>query len=284
MREGSLLVRLPHPRQSTRSESMATQLDLIMEHTRLALGERRNTGSLRHLEQRAAAHAPRGFAAGLRNAAKKGPAIIAELKKASPSKGVLREAYQPVEIAKTYAEAGAAAISVLTDEKFFQGSLDDLAQVSAAVQIPLLRKDFMLDPFQILEARAAGADAILLIVAAHTDELLRELKAEATRMELDVLCEVHDRAELERAVDLGCTVIGVNCRNLKTLAVDPGLHEKLAASLPGDAIRVAESGISTRADMERLLAAGYDAFLVGETLMRHADPAAALGMLMGSST
>ena len=263
---------------------MPTQLDLIMEHTRRTLAERQATANLQHLEQRAAAHTPRGFEAGLRSAATKGPAIIAELKKASPSKGVLREAYQPVEIAKTYAAAGAAAISVLTDEKFFQGSLDDLAAASAAVQIPVLRKDFMLDPFQILEARAAGADAILLIVAAHTDKVLRELKAEAERMDLDVLCEVHDEAELRRAVDLGCTVIGVNCRNLKTLAVDLSLHDKLAASLPNDAVRVAESGISTRADVERLLAANYNAFLVGETLMRHVDPAVALGLLMGFST
>jgi indole-3-glycerol phosphate synthase len=175
---------------------------------------------------------------------------------------------------------GAAAISVLTDEEFFKGSLDDLSAVSKAVKIPVLRKDFILDSFQILEARAAGADAVLLIVAAHTDADLKELFAAARRMGLDVLCEVHDLQELQRAVDLGAETIGVNCRDLTTMQVDPQVHLDLVRSMPDNVLRVAESNIKTPADIERLLAAGYDAFLVGEALMRQPDPAAMLALLM----
>jgi indole-3-glycerol phosphate synthase len=261
--------------------STTTQLDRIMAGTLLAVRDRKASANLPLLEQRAAAHVPRGFAAGLRSAAKKGAAVIAELKKASPSKGVLREDYRPVEIATSYASAGAAAISVLTDEAFFKGSLGDLEEVSAAVKIPVLRKDFILDSFQILEARAAGADAILLIVAAHTDEALREFNDAAQGMGLDVLCEVHDAQELRRAVDLGCQTIGVNCRNLKTLEVNLRLHEELVGLMPANVLRVAESGIRTPEDIERLLKAGYDAFLVGEALMRQPDPAATLALLVG---
>ena len=260
---------------------MATQLEIIMAQTLLALNRRKAAANLPELERHATAHQPRGFAAGLRRIAADGPAIIAELKKASPSKGVLRADYHPAEVAKTYDAAGAAAISVLTDEDFFKGSLEDLAAVSAAVTIPVLRKDFMLDPFQILEARAAGADAILLIVAAHPDTTLRDLGAEARRMGLDVLMEVHNEDELRRAIDLGSEVIGVNCRNLKTLEVDLSLHEKLVTAMPKGAIRIAESGIRTPEDIVRLTAAGFNAFLVGETLMRHAVPAAALALLLG---
>jgi indole-3-glycerol phosphate synthase len=217
----------------------------------------------------------------VRKAATQGPAMIAELKKASPSKGLLRgEDYRPAAIAQSYEKVGAAAISVLTDEEFFKGSLEDLAAVSAVVKIPVLRKDFILDSFQILEARAAGADAVLLIVAAHTDRDLNELNAEARRMNLDVLCEVHDREELKRAVDLGVEMIGVNSRDLTTMAVDPNVHMELAHFLPAAVVRVAESGVKTAADIERLQAAGYDAFLVGEALMRQPDPAAMLALLM----
>ena len=152
---------------------------------------------------------------------------------------------------------------------------------STAVKIPVLRKDFILDPFQILEARAAGADAVLLIVAAHDDETLRDLNNAARRMGLDVLCEVHDQEELRRAVDLGCQVIGVNCRDLKTLQVDLRLHEEIVRYMPTNVLRVAESGIRTPTDVERLLGAGYDAFLVGEALMRQPEPAATLALLMG---
>jgi len=260
---------------------MSTQLDRIMSRTLLTVQDRKAAADPAAMERRAAEHQPRGFVRGLRDAAKRGPAIIAELKKASPSKGVLRPDYKPAEVARTYAAAGAAAISVLTDEEFFQGALADLVAVSAEVRIPVLRKDFILDSFQIVEARAAGADAILLIVAAHTDQDLQALKAEADRCGLDTLCEVHDADELKRAIDLGCEAIGVNCRDLKTLQVDLTVHEQVVAAMPRSAVRVAESGIRTHQDIERLLGSGYDAFLVGETLMREADPGAMLARLLG---
>ncbi len=260
---------------------MATYLDRIMAQTLLRVLDRKATAKMESLERRAMAHVPRGFTAGLRRVAVEGPAIIAELKKASPSKGLLREDYRPAVIARTYEEVGAAAISVLTDEEFFQGSLEDLAMVSQAVRIPVLRKDFILDPFQILEARAAGADAVLLIVAAHANKDLVELSAEARRQRLDVLCEVHDREELARALDLGFELIGVNSRDLKTLQVDPRRHFELIPYMPEEVLRVAESGIRTPADVEQLMGVGYDAFLVGETLMRQPEPSAALALLLG---
>ncbi len=260
---------------------MPTHLDQIMSRTLLTVLDRKSSANMAALERQAASHQPRGFAAALRAAARLGPAVIAELKRASPSKGMLREDYRPVSIAQGYAATGAAAISVLTDEEFFKGSLDDLSRVSDAVKIPVLRKDFILDPFQILEARAAGADAILLIVASHADDVLRSLAAEARRMGLDILCEVHDREELDRAIGLGFEVIGVNSRNLKTLQVSALTHTDLVRHMPSSVLRVAESGIRTAADVERLLALGYDAFLVGEALMRQPDPSAQLALLMG---
>ncbi len=260
---------------------MPTQLEIILSRTLLAVQARKQTADSAQLERQAAAHQPRGFAANLRQAATLGPAIIAELKRSSPSKGLLREDYRPVPIAQSYAEHGAAAISVLTDAEFFGGSLDDLTRVSKAVHIPVLRKDFIVDTFQILEARAAGADAILLIVAAHTDQVLREFATFARQTGLDVLCEVHDAAELQRAVDLGFDVLGVNTRDLKTLQVHPERHEELVRGMPADVLRVAESGIRGPADVERLLVAGYNAFLVGEALMRQPDPAAMLSQLLG---
>ena len=260
---------------------MPTHLDQIMSRTLLSVLDRKASANMASLERRAAAHRPRGFGAALRAAAKLGPAVIAELKRASPSKGMLREDYRPVTIAQGYETAGAAAISVLTDEEFFRGSLEDLVRVSEAVKIPVLRKDFILDPFQVLEARAAGADAILLIVASHQDDMLKKLASEARNLSLDVLCEVHDREELDRAVMLGFDVIGVNSRDLKTLQVMPRTHKDLVRYMPTNVLRVAESGIRTPADVEELLTAGYDAFLVGEALMRMPDPAAQLALLMG---
>lgn len=260
---------------------MATYLDRIMSHTLLRVLDRKATTNMEGLERRAAAHVPRGLTAGLRRVAAAGPAIIAELKKASPSKGMLREDYRPAAIARSYEQVGAAAISVLTDEEFFQGSLEDLAVVSQTVRIPVLRKDFILDPFQVLEARAAGADAVLLIVAAHADKDLLELSAAARRLRLDVLCEVHDREELARALDLGFDLVGVNSRDLKTLQVDPRRHFELIPHMPEEVLRVAESGIRSAADVEELMGIGYDAFLVGETLMRQPEPAAALALLLG---
>jgi indole-3-glycerol phosphate synthase len=259
---------------------MSTQLERILAHTLLEVTGRRAAAELPLLERQAAAHQPRGFEAALRRAARSGPAVIAELKKASPSRGLIREDFEPARLAKSLEAAGATALSVLTDGEFFQGSLSDLTRASAAVRIPCLRKDFILDPFQILEARAAGADAILLIVAALDDKDLKALHREARRMGLDVLCEVHDRAEVDRAAQLGCTVIGVNSRNLHTMKVEQQTQMGLAQWLPQDAVHVAESGIWTAADVTALRAAGYDAFLVGESLMRQPDPAAALATLL----
>src|SRR6185437_12643795 len=262
------------------SKSMPTQLEIILAHTRREVAARRPAVDLAALEMQAAAHIPRGFEAALRTAAKHGPAIIAELKKASPSRGLIRADLEPVALATSLAAAGATALSVLTDREFFRGSLENLTRASAAVKIPCLRKDFIIDTFQIVEARAAGADAILLIVAALSDSELRSLSAEAKRMELDALCEVHDAQELERAVVLGFTILGVNSRNLHTMQVDPEGQIELARKLPKNVLRVAESGIRTQADMARMAAAGYDAFLIGESLMREADPGAALANLL----
>jgi len=259
---------------------MSTQLERILAHTLLEVIERRAMADIPLLERKAAAHRPRGFEAALRKAAAAGPAVIAELKKASPSRGLIRPDFQPVALARSLEAAGAAALSVLTDQEFFQGSLDDLERASASVRIPCLRKDFILDPFQILEARAAGADAILLIVAAHGDDDLKMLHLEARRMELDVLCEVHDRMEVDRAAQLGSTLIGVNSRNLHTMQVQPQTQMDLAMWLPRRAVHVAESGIRNGSDIAQLKEAGYDAFLVGESLMRQPDPAAALATLL----
>jgi indole-3-glycerol phosphate synthase len=259
---------------------MSTQLERILAHTLLEVRERRAAADVALLERQAAAHRPRGFAAALREAAASGPAVIAELKKASPSRGLIRPDFDPVALACSLEAAGAAALSVLTDQEFFQGSLNNLSLASAAVRIPCLRKDFIVDAFQILEARAAGGDAILLIVAALADGDLKSLYAEARRMELDVLCEIHDREELERAVALGFEVIGVNSRNLHTMQVDPQTQIDLAQLLPPTAVRVAESGIRSTSDIAQMREAGYDAFLIGESLMRQPDPAAALAALL----
>jgi len=256
---------------------MSTQLEQILAHTQLEVTERRAVADTALLERKAAAHTPRGFEAALRRAT---PAIIAELKKASPSRGLIRPDFDPAALARSLESAGAAALSVLTDEKFFRGSLENLTLASAATSIPCLRKDFIIDPFQILEARAASADAILLIVAALSDAKLETLRDEARRMALDVLCEVHDRAELDRAAALGFTIIGVNSRNLHTMQVQPRTQLELAEWLPRTAVHVAESGIRTASDISQMRAAGYNAFLIGESLMGQPDPAAALTSLL----
>ena len=259
---------------------MPTQLDQILAHTLLQVNARKAVADYGLMERQAAAHTPRGFTAALRAASKTGPAVIAEIKKASPSKGLIRSEFYPATLARTFEAAGAAALSVLTDEEFFQGSLDYLAEASAAVRIPCLRKDFILDPFQIVEARAAGADAILLIVSALTDAALNGLRDEAGTMGLDVLCEAHDREELERAAGLGFELIGVNSRDLRNFSVRLEALEELALGMPNDTVMVAESGIRTPEDIARLRAIGYDAFLIGEALMRQPDPAAALATLL----
>ena len=259
---------------------MPTQLDQILAHTLLQVIARKAVADYGLLERQAATHTPRGFTAGLRAAAANGPAIIAEIKKASPSKGLIRSDFYPATLARTFQSAGAAALSILTDEEFFQGSLSFLHEASSVVKIPCLRKDFILDPFQILEARAAGADAILLIVSAHTDAALSDLRDEARNLGLDVLCETHDREEMERASALGFDLIGVNSRDLRTFSVRTEVLTELAPFMPKDALMVAESGLRTAEDIARLQDVGYHAFLVGEALMRQPDPAAALALLL----
>jgi len=256
----------------------------ILAHTRKVVAARKATADIRMLERSAQAHTPRGFARALRAAARRGSAVIAEIKKASPSKGLIRAEFDAAWLAQELESGGAATLSVLTDEKFFQGSLENLRRASSAVQIPCLRKDFMVDEFQVLEARANAADAILLIVAALTDAELRRLREAARAHELDVLCEVHDADELERALALECECVGVNSRDLRTFEVSLDRACELAAKLPKNAVKVAESGIHTAADMARLRAAGYDAFLIGESLMRSAKPGEALKQLLGVSS
>jgi indole-3-glycerol phosphate synthase len=206
--------------------------------------------------------------------------VIAECKRRSPSKGVLRPEYDPSAIASAYAAAGAAAISVLTEPTFFDGSLDHLRAVRAAVSIPILRKDFVVSEYQVLEATVAGADAILLIVAALAPEELRSLAAFAARWGLDALVEVHDAGELSIALDAGASVIGVNNRNLRTLTVDVTASETLITRIPKDVVSVSESGLRTSEDLLRLRHIGYRAFLIGERFMTAADPGAALRDLM----
>lgn len=252
----------------------------ILAHTREEVAKRKASADLDALEREAAAHRPRGFGLALRAKALRRSAVIAELKKASPSKGLIRADFDAAALAKEMEQAGAAVLSVLTDEKFFQGSLENLRRASAAVSIPCLLKDFMVDPFQVLEARANGADAILLIVAALNDDELRTLREEARRWELDVLCEVHDAKELERALPLECECVGVNSRDLRTFEVSLDRACELAEQLPRSAVHVAESGIHTREDMQRLRAAGYEAFLIGESLMRKPRPGEALKELL----
>ncbi len=220
---------------------------------------------------------PRAFADSLRLP---GIRVIAECKRRSPSRGVLRHAYDPAAIAAQYAEAGAAAISVLTEPAFFDGALDHLESVRARVHVPLLRKDFIVDAYQLLEARVAGADAVLLIVAALEQPELEMLHRAAEALGLAVLVEVHDEVEAQRAVDAGARIIGVNNRNLKTLEVSIDTAHRVVALLPGACIRVAESGLRTGADLAALAAAGYDAFLIGERFMTEDDPGIHLRTLM----
>ncbi|MES2390421.1 MAG: indole-3-glycerol phosphate synthase TrpC [Acidobacteriota bacterium] len=268
---------------STVTVEKTMYLPEILAHTRGVVAKRKAAADFRALEKAAAAHEPRGFARALRAKAVGGPAIIAELKKASPSKGLIRAEFDVAALAPMLEAGGAAVLSVLTEEKFFQGSLENLRRASAAVSIPCLRKDFMVDEFQVLEARANAADAILLIVAALSDAELRTLRDAAWTMGMDVLCEVHDREELARALDLECECVGVNSRDLKTFEVSLERACELAALLPASAVKVAESGIHTAADMARLRAAGYEAFLIGESLMRQADPGEALRRLLAGS-
>ena len=218
----------------------------------------------------------RGFEQGLRNTLANGPAVIAEIKKASPSAGVIREDFQPPAIARSYAAAGAACLSVLTDRDFFQGDATYLQQARAACGLPVLRKDFIIDPWQIPESRVMGADCILLIASALGQAQMQELLGLAKEAGMDVLVEVHDEAEMERALLLGHDLIGVNNRNLNTFETSLATSERLNEMLPGDQLLVTESGIRDKADVQRMQHAGINTFLVGEAFMREPEPGQAL--------
>jgi indole-3-glycerol phosphate synthase len=259
---------------------MPTSLDQIVAGTRRRVVDAKRSADLRQLEQRAERHAPRGFRRALAARSRTGPAIIAELKKASPSRGLIRAEFNPTSLAEELAAAGAAALSVLTDEEFFQGSLENLQRASASVKLPCLQKDFIVDEFQLLQARAAGADAILLIVAVLSPAELITLSTKSRALGLDVLCEAHNEEELGRAVDAGSDLIGVNNRDLRTFEVDVNTALRLAEQIPRNVISVAESGINNGADIARLRAAGYKAFLIGESLMKAASPGEVLKVLL----
>jgi len=267
-------------------QSMATRLDTILTSTRATVAGAKELVAVAELERRAAAHRPRGWAAALRKQAEVGAAVIAEIKKASPSKGLIRADFDVEWLARRYQAGGAAVLSVLTDEPFFQGSLRNLELASMAVKLPCLRKDFMVDEYQILEARAHRADAILLIAAALSDDEMKRLSQAARGLDLDVLVEVHTGEELDRVLDAlgesGADAIGVNNRDLKSFEVSLETSLALVERIPASVARVAESGIGTAEDLARLRAAGFDAFLIGESLMRQVDPGTALaGLLAG---
>lgn len=267
-------------------------LERIVEYKREFIARRKEAEPLAVLERAVSkAPAPRGFAAALKgrrgSTGERVPGdvlrIVAEVKKASPSKGIIRADFDPAEIARSYEAGGAAGISVLTDEKFFQGSLENLRRVRAAVSLPVLRKEFILDPYQIVEARAAGADAVLLIAGMIPWNLQRELRRTAREQGLDVLLEIHGPEELEPAMELEPDVLGVNNRDLRSpdLRTDLAVSEALAASIPAGVVWMSESGIRDRADIARLAALGADAALVGEHLMREPDPGAAIWEKLG---
>ena len=246
----------------------------IVEQKRAELA-RRDEGVAEGAERSIAGR--RNFAEAL---TRREPAVIAEIKKASPSKGVLAEEFDPAAIARAYEQGGAAALSVLTDEKHFQGSLRDLEAARAVVRAPVLRKDFTIDSYHVQEAAAHDADAILLIAAILTEREMRDFRELAERYQMSALVEVHDEDELAPAIASGARLIGVNNRNLHTFDVDLGVSLRLAAKIPSNVVKVAESGIHTSGDVARLRAAGYQAFLVGEHLMKSGDPAAALKALL----
>ena len=255
---------------------MTDRLAQILATTRADLARRQRDG----LPDLPAPTPPRGFHAALRAKAGTGFGLIAEVKKASPSKGLIRADFDPAAHARAYAAGGAACLSVLTDEPYFQGSLDYMVRARAAVDLPVLRKDFMVDPWQVAEARAHGADAILLIVAALDDRELADLEAAALDAGMDVLVEVHDEAELDRALRLRSTLIGVNNRDLKSFTTDATRAWSLAARVPAGYTVVSESGIASHADLQAAAAHAIRCFLVGESLMRQPDVEAATKALL----
>ena len=263
---------------------MSDILNKILARKAGEIAERRKRVSRHMLEQRAALASPvRGFVATIeRKLAAGQAAVIAEIKKASPSKGLLRADFHPAEIAKSYETGGAACLSVLTDIDFFQGADEHLQQARAACALPVLRKDFTIDSYQVIEARALDADCILLIVAALTDATLSELASVAQQFGLDVLIEVHDAHELERALKLNARLIGINNRNLRTFETRLDTTLDLLTRIPAGRIVVTESGIQAQADVARMRAAGVHAFLVGEAFMKAADPGTKLNELFGT--
>jgi len=264
-----------------------TFLATILASTRTTLAASKASVPVSELERRAQEHRPRGWAAALRRRAAAGPAVIAEIKKASPSKGLIRAAFDPAWLARRYRTGGAAALSVLTDEPYFQGSLRNLELASSAAPLPCLRKDFIIDEYQIVEARAHRADAILLIAAALTGAELKHLAQAARLLSLDVLVEVHTASELDLVLDAlgeaGADAIGVNNRDLKTFEVSAETSLALVERIPASVVRVTESGISMPGDIARLRDAGFDAFLIGESLMRQPDPGVALAELIAEA-
>ena len=249
-------------------------LKKILRRKKEEIAERAQACNLQELRQKVAdAAPPRGFLAAIRSVlVNRQPAIIAEIKKASPSQGVIRDPFDPAQIARSYQSGGATCLSVLTDHDFFQGSEAYLAQAKQACNLPVLRKDFMIDPYQVFEARAIGADCILLIVAALDDAVLGELAQLATQLKLDVLVEVHDAAELQRALQLPLPLIGINNRNLRTFETSLDTTLQLLADIPEDRIVVTESAIHSREDVATMREHGVNAFLVGEAFMRAAEP------------
>jgi len=266
---------------------MSTRLDRILDTTRATVAAAKARVPVHELERGARLHQPRGWAAALRRRSLSESAVIAEIKKASPSKGLIREDFDVAWLAGRYQDGGAAALSVLTDEPYFQGSLRNLEIASAAVKLPCLRKDFTVDEYQIVEARAHGADAILLIAAALTRAELARFAAAAHEQSLDVLVEVHTADELDLVLDTlgntGADAMGVNNRDLKTFDVRLETALELVDRIPANVVRVAESGIATSEDIDRLRRAGFDAFLIGESLMRQPDPGTALSALLAGS-
>jgi len=260
---------------------MTDKLAEICATKREEVAARKALATLDDLDRSASgAGAPRGFRYALEAKARSGYGLIAEIKKASPSKGLIRADFRPAEHALAYQHGGAACLSVLTDALHFQGHEDYLMDARAACDLPVLRKDFMIDPWQVAESRAIGADAILIIVAALDDGAIAEIEAAALERGMDVLVEVHDEAELERAARLASRLIGINNRDLRTFRTDLATAESVAARAPEGALLVAESGINAHADLERLAAGGVRCFLVGESLMREADVEAATRALL----